>query len=77
MIGDRAFEDEDEAGAADVVVKRAEDAAGLDRHPSHAKLSPRHALDLGAEVERCQQFHRDAPGRRCGLFVAHRRLFLV
>jgi hypothetical protein len=33
-------------------VKRAEDAARLDGHHTHAKLAPGHALDLGAEVNR-------------------------
>jgi hypothetical protein len=33
-----------------VVVNRAEDSSRLDRHHSHPKLAPFHALDLGAEI---------------------------
>jgi hypothetical protein len=35
-----------------VVVDRAEDTAGLDRHHPDAKLSSRQTVDLGADVDR-------------------------
>jgi hypothetical protein len=39
-----------------VVVYRPEDASGLDRHQAHTQLTPLHALDLGTEINRGQQF---------------------
>ena len=52
MVGDRSLQDVDGAGSALVVVERAEDAAGFDRHQAHPQLAPGQALDLGAQVDR-------------------------
>lgn len=58
MIGDRALQDVNDAGPACMVVSRAEDAARLDGHHAHAKLSTFHALDLAGKVDRCRDLHR-------------------
>src|SRR5919112_5140797 len=52
MVGDRPLQYVDDARSAFMVVNRAEDASGLDGHHTHPELAPRHALDLGAEVNR-------------------------
>ena len=54
MIGDCSLPYEDNAWPVFVVVNRAEDASRLDRHQTHAKLAPCHALDLRAKVNRCE-----------------------
>src|SRR3954470_18924301 len=54
MVGDRSLHCVDGARSAFMVVHRAEDASGLDGDHTHPKLAPRHALDLGAKVDRCE-----------------------
>jgi len=74
MVGDRSLQDVDDAGPVLVVVHRAEDASGRDGHQAHAKLAPGHALDLGAEVDRPEQRHRNTVRSGRHPFVAHRVL---
>src|SRR5215472_9985260 len=52
MVNDRSLQDVDHARSVDMVVNRAEDSSRFDRHHSHPKLPPRHALNFGAEVKR-------------------------
>ena len=54
MVGDRSFQDVDDAWSVLMVVDRAEDASGLDGHHTHSKLAPCHALDLRAKVNCCK-----------------------
>jgi hypothetical protein len=60
-----------------VVVNRAEDASGLDRHEAHPKLPPRHALDLPAEVEGREELLRHALRLGSSLIVAQGALLSV
>ena len=71
MIGDRPLQHVDDPRSAQVVVHRAEDASRLDGHHAHAELAAFHALDLGAEIDRVQQLHRDTPRLRYDLFITH------
>jgi hypothetical protein len=52
-------------------VNRAEDGSRLEGEHPRSKLAPFHALDLGAEVNRCKYLDRDTPDPRCCLLVAH------
>src|SRR5512139_2350352 len=54
MVSDRSFQYVDGAWPVFMVVNRAEDASRLDRHHTHSKLAPCHALDLRAKVNRCK-----------------------
>jgi hypothetical protein len=45
-----------------MVMNRAEDAAGLHGHHAHAELPPLQTLDLGLEVDRREDLHRDTLG---------------
>jgi hypothetical protein len=71
MVGDRSLQYVDDAGSVLMVVNRAEDASRLDGHHTHSKLTPCHALDLRAKVNRCKYLARDTLRVRCRLFVAH------
>jgi hypothetical protein len=52
MISDRSLKYVDHARPVFVIVNRAEDPSRLDRHHSHPKLPPCHALDFRAKVKR-------------------------
>src|SRR5512143_3387467 len=54
MVSDRSLQYVDGAWSVFMVVNRAEDPSRFDSHHSHSKLAPRHALDLGAKVNRCK-----------------------
>src|SRR5579862_525646 len=77
MVGDRSLQDVDDAWSAFMVVNRAEDSSRLDRHHSHSKLAPCHALELRAKVNGCKQLRPNTLRLRCRLFVAHRALLSV
>src|SRR5512138_623786 len=77
MVGDRSLQYVDGAWSVSMVVNRAEDASRVDGHHTHSKLAPCHALDLGAEVNRCKQLDRNTLRLGCDLFVAHRALLPV
>ena len=51
MVSDRSLQYVDDTWSAFMVVKRAEDAPGLEGDQAHAKLAPRHALDLWPKVK--------------------------
>jgi hypothetical protein len=59
-----------------MVMNRAEDAAGLHGHHAHAELPPLQALDLGLEVDRREDLHRDTIGLPVW-FVAHHGLLFA
>jgi hypothetical protein len=61
MVGDRSLQHVDGSRSALVVMNWAEHASRLDGHHSHPKLTPFHALDLGAEINCGQELHRDTP----------------
>ena len=62
-----------------MIVNRPEDTSRLDGHHAHSKLAPRHALDLRAKVDRCQQLHRDTLrlSAACSLLIGGSSLFPV
>src|SRR5215217_3668128 len=77
MVSDLTLQYVDDAWSVFMVVNRAEDAARLDGHGTHAKLAPCHARDLRAKVNRCKYLHRHTFRLMCHLFIAHRALLSV
>jgi len=71
MVGDRSLQYVDSAWPVFMVVNGAEDASRLDCDQTHSKLTPCHAFDLRAKVNRCKQLHRYTYRLRCHLFVSH------
>src|ERR1022692_1344469 len=53
-VSDRSLQYVDDAWSVHMVVNRAEDGSRLEGEHTHSKLTPRHALDLSAKVNRCK-----------------------